>query len=55
MNDLIQFASNTGFAILVAIYSLTRLETTIKNNTDTINQLSKTIAVVNSKNGDLNE
>lgn len=40
MNELIQLINNSGFPIVVALYSLIRLETTIKSNTEAINVMS---------------
>ena len=39
MNELLQFISNNGFSIVVAMYSLTRLEKTMKDNTNVMEAL----------------
>lgn len=37
--EITNFISNTGFAIAVAIYSLTRLEKAMKENTAVMNEV----------------
>jgi len=43
MDELIQMINNSGFPIVVALYSLIRLETTIKSNTEAIIKMSSLI------------
>lgn len=43
MEELIQLINNSGFPIVVALYSLIRLETTIKANTEAIVKMSGVI------------
>jgi hypothetical protein len=43
MEELIQMVNNSGFPIVVALYSLIRLETTIKTNTEAIIKMSAVI------------
>jgi hypothetical protein len=40
VEELIQLINNSGFPIVVALYSLVRLETTIKANTEAIVKMS---------------
>jgi hypothetical protein len=42
---------NQGFAVAVAIYSLTRLEKTMKDNTSALMQLAKEIGGNHNDNG----
>lgn len=39
VTEITNFISNTGFAIAVAIYSLTRLEKTMKENTAVMHEV----------------
>lgn len=38
-NELLTFVSNNGFSIVVAFYSLTRLEKTMKENTEVMKEV----------------
>lgn len=48
MEQVLGFISNNGFAIVVAMYSLTRLENTIKENTKVIQHLASRMVGGNS-------
>ncbi len=43
MNELLQFVSNNGFSIVVAMYSLTRLEKTMKENTEVMKEVLRSL------------
>jgi|GEM_PF-2772807 len=55
MDELIQMINNSGFPIVVALYSLVRLETTIKANTEAIVKMSAIIATMQKSGGVLDE
>lgn len=40
MDELIQLINQSGFPIVVSLFCLVRMETTIKNNTEAINKLA---------------
>lgn len=40
MEDMIQLINQSGFPIVVSLFCLIRMETTIKNNTAAINELA---------------
>lgn len=46
LNELLSFISNNGFSIVVAMYSLIRLEKTVKENTELIRELINKMKVV---------
>ncbi len=39
VNEVLNFVSNNGFSIVVAMYSLTRLEKTMKENTEVMKEV----------------
>lgn len=39
MTEIIQLVANNGFAIVVAFYTLTRLEKTMKENTEVMREV----------------
>lgn len=39
LGELLNFITNNGFSIVVAMYSLTRLEKTMKENTEVMKQV----------------
>ncbi len=43
VNELLQFVSNNGFSIVVAMYSLTRLERTMKENTEVMKEVLRSL------------
>lgn len=43
MEELTQLIGNTGFPIVIALYTMIRLETTLKSNTEAINKMSVAI------------
>jgi hypothetical protein len=45
ITNIVEYISNNGFAIAVAIYSLTRLENTIKENTRAITIMATKLGV----------
>lgn len=50
LSELLNFVTNNGFSIVVAMYSLTRLENTMKQNTKVMEQV-----LLNLKGGGLSE
>lgn len=44
MSEIIDFISSVGFPIFVAVYTLFRLEKTIKENTKALYELKEVIA-----------
>lgn len=51
VQQIITLVVNQGFAVAVAIYSLTRLEKTMKDNTSALTQLAKEIGGNHNDNG----
>lgn len=47
LTELLQFISNNGFSIVVAMYSLTRLERTMRENTEVMREVLASLRGVN--------
>jgi hypothetical protein len=45
MNEIVQLVSQVGFPIVVALYSLVRLENTVKQNTMVLKAISVRMGV----------
>lgn len=48
MEEVIKYISETGFAILIAVYLLVRMEKKIENLTNTIERLNQIIDRLNN-------
>jgi len=53
MNDLMGFISTVGFPIVIALYSLITLNTTMKDNTRVMNAIADKLDIQNRNGGSI--